>query len=312
MSQELKLSFEYDSQENCYIAAIGQIYRVRAESDDLPDSPREWCNVATMVCHHRDYILGDEGGESDAIDAIRASRDYRDKWEESDSYEFTFKGETRDCFDFGNPSDVWQAIQLCSDIISQPLYLYDHSGISISTSSFSCPWDSGQVGFAFVTYAKIREEQSCKIVTAKGRNWAAQRIDSETRVYGQYLTGQVFGFIVQVATEWESESYCHATGEREAIASEWEDLDSCWGYYGNFDESGLASEALSAIVHDMRNRPQELQDKRESTLTDMQELIASRAQVTGQAREAIQGRIAALAADRRGANRQSRLIAGVV
>ena len=27
-----------------------------------------------------------------------------------------------------------------------PLYLFDHSGITMNTSGFSCPWDSGQVG----------------------------------------------------------------------------------------------------------------------------------------------------------------------
>jgi hypothetical protein len=28
----------------------------------------------------------------------------------------------------------------------KPLYMYDHSGTTYSTSPFSCPWDSGRVG----------------------------------------------------------------------------------------------------------------------------------------------------------------------
>ena len=32
-----------------------------------------------------------------------------------------------------------------------PLYLYDHSGITMSISPFSCPWDSGQVGWIYCT-----------------------------------------------------------------------------------------------------------------------------------------------------------------
>ena len=32
-----------------------------------------------------------------------------------------------------------------------PLYLFDHSGITMNTSGFSCPWDSGQVGWIFCT-----------------------------------------------------------------------------------------------------------------------------------------------------------------
>lgn len=31
-----------------------------------------------------------------------------------------------------------------------PVYMYDHSGLSISTSPFGCRFDSGQVGFVFV------------------------------------------------------------------------------------------------------------------------------------------------------------------
>jgi len=30
-----------------------------------------------------------------------------------------------------------------------PLYLYDHGGITMSTGAFSCPWDSGQVGWIY-------------------------------------------------------------------------------------------------------------------------------------------------------------------
>ena len=39
-----------------------------------------------------------------------------------------------------------------------PLYLYDHSGITMSTSVFSCPWDSGQVGWIYAEKKKLIEE----------------------------------------------------------------------------------------------------------------------------------------------------------
>jgi hypothetical protein len=207
-----------------------------------------------------------------------------------------FKGVTRDCFDFSNPSDVWQAMQLCSDVISQPLYLYDHSGITISTGAFSCPWDSGQVGFAFVTFNTIRKEQSCKAVTEKHKAWAARMIDSETETYDKYLTGDVYGYISEVATAWDSDG---------------EDLDSCRGYYGDFGKSGLAESALESIKSHMQTRPQELAIFRASMLDTMRELVASRSLVKGQALDAIQSRIAAIAADSRAANMQSRLITGV-
>lgn len=39
-----------------------------------------------------------------------------------------------------------------------PLFLYDHSGITISTGPFSCPWDSGQVGWIYAEKKKLIEE----------------------------------------------------------------------------------------------------------------------------------------------------------
>ena len=35
--------------------------------------------------------------------------------------------------------------ELNSVAIVQPLYLYDHGGITMNTTGFSCSWDSGQV-----------------------------------------------------------------------------------------------------------------------------------------------------------------------
>jgi hypothetical protein len=39
-----------------------------------------------------------------------------------------------------------------------PLYLYDHGGITMSIGPFSCPWDSGQVGWIYAPKQKFIEE----------------------------------------------------------------------------------------------------------------------------------------------------------
>ena len=48
-----------------------------------------------------------------------------------------------------------------------PIYMYDHSGITISVNPFSCPWDSGQIGFIYISKEKARKEYSKKRLTAK-------------------------------------------------------------------------------------------------------------------------------------------------
>jgi hypothetical protein len=103
------------------------------------------------------------------------------------------------------------------DVIALPLYLYDHSGISMSTGRnypFNCPWDSGQVGYIFVAYENIRKSFATKRLTKKVIKNALECLESEVKVYNDYLMGNVYGYIVK------------RNGG---------DVDSCWGYIGEYD-----------------------------------------------------------------------------
>jgi hypothetical protein len=77
-----------------------------------------------------------------------------------------------------------------------PLYMYEHSGIAISTSPFSCRFDSGQVGFVLVPKDKAREELNVKRITKKIANKLTELIQGEVKVYGQYLEGEVYWFTI--------------------------------------------------------------------------------------------------------------------
>lgn len=104
--------------------------------------------------------------------------------------------------------------------IIKPLYLYDHSGITISTEPFSCGWDSGQVGFVIVTKKAIRENWSIKNVTQKYRTHAEKILDGEIETYDKELCGDVYGFVTY-----------DKNGDL---------VDSCGGFYGdNFEENGM-------------------------------------------------------------------------
>jgi hypothetical protein len=140
--------------------------------------------------------------------------------------------------------------------ISLPLFLYDHSGITMSTGRFSCPWDSGQVGFIYVSREKIRETYGWKVITKKREERIYEILRGEVEVYDQYLTGDVYGYLVYEVFPglWE-----YLAEEGEEIPADWqemaedidlsngdfcEEVDSCWGYYG--DES--AREEAESIV----------------------------------------------------------------
>ena len=131
-----------------------------------------------------------------------------------------------------------------------PLYLYDHSGITMSTGAFSCPWDSGQVGWIYVSKAKVFEEglgwidpelrQSGdpKILNDQ-KNWefpnednwrkiALHHLNAEVEIYDDYLVGHVYGFTL-----------CELDEE----GNEGVEFDSCWGFFGDeYERNGILDE----------------------------------------------------------------------
>lgn len=95
-----------------------------------------------------------------------------------------------------------------------PLYLYDHSGITMSTEPFNCRWDSGQVGWIYVTEDQLKNEYSdC---SEESIEKARAVLLAEVACYDQFLTGQVYGFVLR--------------GRDEEVDDE---RDSCWGFFGD-------------------------------------------------------------------------------
>lgn len=175
-------------------------YKIEVIQDIDPMNPRkEFDNLGTMVCFHGRYDLGDK-------------HDYR-----SEHY-------------FG-----WEEMK--EDIIKTenvgvilPLFLYDHSGITMNTTGFHCPWDSGQVGFIFVSKEKMREEYGYERISKKLKQRVAGYLKGEVETYDQYLTGDTYGYrITNIHTD--------------------DEIDSCWGFYG--DEYCMM-EAESVVNHKMK------------------------------------------------------------
>lgn len=158
--------------------------------DSNVESPRAWDNLGTMVCFHNRYSLGDDHNYS--------ADDYNG-WEE-----------------------MKQAIvKQENTAVILPLYMYDHSGISIKTTPFSCPWDSGQIGFIFVSKKKALEEFGGKRFSNKLVQKLEAILEGEVETYNQYVEGDVYGFRIE--------------------DEDGEHIDSCYGFYGrNLRENGMA------------------------------------------------------------------------
>lgn len=207
--------------------------------DEFAESPREWDNVGKMVCQHGRYSLGDDQYENN----------YANSWREWFAYYVLENYLTLNlkCYDtFGYFEDeeevekVWEWIE--GNMIVMPLYLYDHSGLSISTSK-SCRWDSGQVGFIYITKKKAVKEWGNKYFTKAVEERAERCIEEEVSVYDNYLRGDVYGYRVSKIRNFIKvfEDGSEEFGEEPVL------IDSCSGYYGDHKESGLLEDAMSLI-----------------------------------------------------------------
>ncbi len=202
-------------------------FRVKLERDNDAESPRDWDNLGTMACWHNRYNLGDvqPGGEPLEHKANVAGVDlesFDDYWENAGyrSLMLTMNYEQA-CKEIFNKRKDKIEKAFDAQFISLPLYLYDHSGITMSTSSFSCRWDSGQVGFIYVSIADVKKEYSWKTLTKERREKVVQYLIGEVETYDQYLTGDVWGYTV--------EEYGFDEDGDEVVI---EEHDSCWGCYG--------------------------------------------------------------------------------
>lgn len=153
------------------------------QDDSCALSPREWDNFGTVACWHTRYSLSDEDKEikKDNFNSVEEIEEYLIKERNAE--------------------------------ILIPIYIYDHSGITINTTGFSCIWDSGQCGFIYCTKEKRLKEKLTK-------KKAEEVMRNEIKTYDLYLTGQVYSYYLYKNVICDK---CKHT-EKEII-------DSCCGYF---------------------------------------------------------------------------------
>jgi len=147
-------------------------YTLRIHQDDDPDSPANWDNLGQIAYSSSRYTLGTEHVSRDRLDEIAAGIED-------------------------------------GSLIGLPVYAYVHSGATISTSPFSCPWDSGQCGFVYCSASDAEDEWAGD---SHFRANALRVLSGEVKTFDQYLTGDVYGYTI---TDKDGDV-----------------VDSCWGFYG--------------------------------------------------------------------------------
>ena len=198
-------------------------YTLTIERDEDPMNPRtEWDNVGEMVCWHRNYLLGDVQETQDPAAWLRELAGSLVKADDVDLI----------------PDEHIRRI-LEKHLVILPLYLHDHGcgGITMSTGAFSCPWDSGQVGYIYCILADVDREW------AGDREKALAYLKGEVETYNQYLTCDVWRYVIEDANGESVDSCCGFFGYEYAE----EEGQSALDYYVRLDRAEYAARYAATV-----------------------------------------------------------------
>ena len=194
--------YDLESSSDALYDKVHNGVRLTIGHDSFAESPREWDNSWSLSCSHRMYDLGDE-------DCRLNVRDY-DSWEE-----------------YG------KALREEYDIVEMvPLYMTDHSYLALSIVDPNDRWDSGQIGFAFLTAENQKDHAGAYGITDL-HEASLEVLKQELKVYEGYLNGETYSIRVENVN----------TGEM---------IDSIGGFYGtDFSANGLDDNIPEEFVDDV-------------------------------------------------------------
>jgi len=161
------------------------------------ESPREWDNLWT-------WVTTPIAGYSDV------KPEYHKESRKSYCQKYYYRPE-----DFENCNGCIDR-EFAKTHMIVPLYLYRHSGDVICAGHYDVnwpdkQWDAGCMGFAFVSYAKLKEESNCRCITKKVKERAMECLEGEVAAMNVVNFGEVYGIKI--------------------INMETEEQDSCWGFF---------------------------------------------------------------------------------
>jgi len=249
-------------------------YVFKIVQDHTPESPRYHYNLGLMICAHRSLNLGDEQS-TDPIDLCAYATKEENflgwvfdafihshetcpellkewyLWDDNMGQAFFCKNDDKNdtgihYLDDFLPKSFIKAIEdwMEDNLAILPLYLYQHTGISMNTVGFGCSWDSGQVGYIYATKEDYEKDWDKPF----NREHAEECLKGEVETYDNYLTGEVYGKIlyriddedfdpthkVSLTEAKPAYNLYEADDEfDETFYQEVQELHACWGYYGS-------------------------------------------------------------------------------
>lgn len=187
----------------------GIVAKIHHDEDPQYADPRGDTQLGIMYCWHPNYVLGDEQFTQSDHSSIEAVYKY--------------------------------LVRERKATVVIPLFLLDHSGISIQTGTpiekltpesvraadrfigDSAGWDTSWVGFIFTN-----EEKRKEVGAPRAHTELIRQLEAEVEEYDLYLRGEVYGYVIEDA--------------------DGDNVDSCWGFLGYEYIEAEAKEAIECAV----------------------------------------------------------------
>ena len=133
--------------------------------------------------------------------------------------------------------DFLKSLKGNSEFLAFPVYCYEHSGVAFNTTGFSCPWDSGMIGFIYTNQWNVYQDHNVRMISPKLKERLRAIAEAELQELEDYVMGRGYGY------------YLYDKDDNE--------IDQCSGFLGDdHEENGLFESVL--MNTDIEFKPEHL------------------------------------------------------
>jgi len=143
-----------------------KILRITIGYDSDADDPRDWSNIGHMICWNNRYKLGDKHTYCHPEELENLFAKMKEDGEE---------------------------------VLISPLYIYDHSGISIYMEEPAFDyggWDTSRVGYFYILKKDVFENYP-EATEESWKELAQTVLKGELEEYDLYIRGEVYGLLIE-------------------------------------------------------------------------------------------------------------------
>jgi hypothetical protein len=180
-----------------YDSTTGEAYKVSILQSCDNESPLSYTDPETehrplfVLTNHNRYDLGDKDALALAWQWLQAEPSFDPDWLDPDSPDY---------IDDEDDNELNRLITACNQMHEAqylPVYLYDHGGLALSSTPFSCKWDSGWLGI--VLWTRTECEAYHAPGSHAGRDVNKEVMESYLKELAQYVEGDVWDIIIENA-----------------------------------------------------------------------------------------------------------------